>query len=189
MAGLNSLTWRVFYTPKSGHTADEYEDAFAGDPERGRFAIADGASESAFANVWAQIIVNAYIQTPGSWSGWLPEARHQWQMKCQERELSWYAEAKVAEGAYAAFLGLSVTGRHWHATAVGDCCMFQIRDGGLLRAFPMRRSADFDNRPSLLGSQNRRPCQARARRVHIRGVLNPGDTAILMTDALAQWFL
>jgi serine/threonine protein phosphatase PrpC len=183
------LAWRAFHTPKAGHTVDEYEDALAGDPEHGRFAIADGASESAFADVWAQILVNAYVETAGPWSGWLADARKRWRSKCQERELPWYTEAKFDEGAYAALLGIAFTDRRWVAAAVGDCSMFQIRDGRLIRAFPMRSSAEFDNRPSLLGSRNRRTDQPRARRVHLRGDLKSEDIILMMTDALAQWFL
>jgi len=41
--------WRALGLPKRGHSAEEYEDAFAGDPKVGRFAVADGASESSFA--------------------------------------------------------------------------------------------------------------------------------------------
>ena len=62
------LTWQSFFLPKRGNAAEEYEDAFAGDPASGRFAIADGASESCFAAAWAKIVVESYVKTPGSWS-------------------------------------------------------------------------------------------------------------------------
>ena len=43
------LRWRALSLPKQGHATDEYEDAWAADPAAGRFAVADGASESVFA--------------------------------------------------------------------------------------------------------------------------------------------
>lgn len=168
---------------------DEYEDAFAGDPARGRFAIADGASESAFANTWAQILVNAFVQTPGAWSGWLLAARQRWGSQVQARELSWYAEAKVEDGAYAAMLGITFKNGRWLARAVGDCCLFQVRERRLLRTFPIQNSGEFGNRPSLVGSRNRHPDQLRARRHQSKGDLGPEDVVLLMTDALAEWFL
>jgi hypothetical protein len=174
---------------KAGHRADEYEDAFAADPLRGRFAIADGASESAFAVNWAKILVNAFVQNPGSWSSWLVQARELWKLQAQERELAWYAETKVQEGAYAAVLGISITNGHWTASAVGDCCLFQVRAQRLFRVFPMRRSADFSSRPALLGSRRRAKTQPRTPRLHVQGNWRTGDVFFLMSDALAQWAL
>jgi serine/threonine protein phosphatase PrpC len=189
MTDICRLTWRTFHAPKAGHGPDEYEDAFAGDLHEGRFAIADGASESAFADVWAKLVVNAYVNSPGPWSAWLTAAREQWCVQVQERELPWYAEAKFQEGAYAAVLGIAFKGSRWRATAVGDCCLFHVRDQHLLQAFPLRHSREFSNRPSLVGSRRRKTEQARARRIHVGGKLLTGDVLFLTTDALAEYFL
>jgi hypothetical protein len=189
MTDVFRMAWRTFHMSKAGHRVDEYEDAFAGDPEQGRFAIADGASESAFADAWARILVKAYVETPGPWSGWLDAARERWRVQVEGRELPWYAETKFAEGAYAAMLGLAFTKDRWIATAVGDCCFFQVRDHGLRRAFPMRHSREFGNRPSLLSSRSRLVEQPRTRRFHLQGNFRAGDAVLLMTDALSQWFL
>ena len=189
MTDVIRMASRAFHLPKAGHSADEYEDAVAGDVDRGRFAVADGASESAFADAWAKILVEAFVQTPGPWSGWLAAARERWCTQIQGRELPWFAETKFQEGAYAALLGVVFHKSRWRADAVGDCCFFQVRDGALHRSFPMRRSDEFGNRPSLMGSRKRGSTQPRARRMHLRGNLNGGDVIFLMTDALAQWFL
>jgi hypothetical protein len=183
------LSWRAFHAPKEGHAEEEYEDAMAGDSGRGRFAVADGASESAFAASWAQILVRSYVETPGPWSAWLPEARRRWQAEVQTRELPWWAESKVEEGAFAALVGIAFHGRRWAAQAVGDSCLFLVRDDHLLWAFPIRRACDFGNRPSLVGSRRRPPGQARTKRFRLRGECRAGDEFYLMTDALAQWWL
>ena len=47
-----SLIYRPFRLQKRGNRLDEYEDACAGDATLGRFAIADGATESSFAGQW-----------------------------------------------------------------------------------------------------------------------------------------
>ncbi len=189
MRDIFRLDWRSFHTPKAGHTPDEYEDAYAGDPERGRFAIADGASESAFAGDWARILVRAYVRTPGSWSRWLPAARRRWRAKHQDLDLPWYAEAKFAEGAFATLLGIGFAGEQWQAEAIGDSCLFQVRDHCLRRAFPVRRSAEFGNQPNLLGSRPKGNTQLLTKRIHLTGDWRQGDVLFLMTDALAQWFL
>src|SRR5262249_44305113 len=126
-----NLIWHAFQQPKNGHTAEEYEDACAGDPERGRFAVADGASESAFAGSWARILVKAYVKVPGSWSAWLPAARKRWRTQVEGKHLPWYAETKFQEGAQATLLGVAFAEGVWHAQAVGDCCLFQVRGNDL----------------------------------------------------------
>jgi hypothetical protein len=185
----SSLAWQTFHLPKRGHTQEEYEDAFAGDPKSGRFAVADGASESSFASSWAKILVEAYVGKPGPWSAWLPAARTQWRTRLNGANLPWYAQTKVEEGAYAALLGVRFDGTSWHAEAVGDSCVFQVRDNGLRRAFPVRRAGDFNNQPNLLGSRLHKNAGTRTKRLHLESDWRPGDTLFLMTDALAQWFL
>jgi len=106
-------------------------------------------------------------------------------------ELPWYAEMKREEGAFATFLGLNVRPKgparscRWQALAVGDSCLVRVREDRSVRAFPVRGSLDFGNQPPLLGS---RPGAAWPPR-RCYGSLRPGDRLLLMTDALAQWFL
>jgi hypothetical protein len=186
---LPSLAWQTFHVPKAGHTHQEYEDAFAGDPKVGRFAVADGASESSFASSWAELLVDAYVGKPGSWSTWLPGARKRWRARLSKADLPWYAQTKFDEGAYAALLGVYFDGPRWHAEAVGDSCVFQIRNHGLRRAFPLRRPDEFNNQPSLLGSRAHSNADPRTRRLHLESDWQDGDILLLMTDALAHWFL
>ncbi len=195
-----SLQFRVFRIAKGGHSAAEYEDACAGDPEHGRFAIADGASESLFAARWAQLLVDGFVQTGpgpvGSWS-WLTPLQRRWADSLTPQPLPWYAEIKVELGAFATFLGVTMqpkrSGRRrqaWQAFAIGDSCLFQVRQGRLHQAFPLTRSQDFGNSPWLIGS--RRLLQGkelRERQVRAKGTWKKDDRFWLMTDALAQWFL
>ena len=174
--------------PKGGHGPDEYEDAFAGVPAAGRFAVADGASESSFARTWADLLVHGFTAHTGPWSRWLPAARQSWQEAIQDRTFSWYAEDKFLQGAHATFLGVSIqeANLRWRAVAIGDSCLFQVRDHRLLRAFPMRRSGAFGNQPDLIGS---RKSSKKVRRLHWHADWQKEDRLLLMTDAMAQWFL
>ena len=60
------ISTRAFHVPKHGNAESEYEDAFF--PPDGsnrelpqfRCAVADGASESAFARPWAQLLVRGF---------------------------------------------------------------------------------------------------------------------------------
>jgi hypothetical protein len=190
--------WQSFRLWKQGNAADDYEDASAGDPARGRFAVADGASEASFAAAWARLLVEHFVADPATpWRGldWLPPLRRQWAAEVDDLPLPWYAEEKRELGAFATFLGLVIRTRteatpaYWRALAVGDCCLFHTRAGRLLRSFPLTRSEDFGNRPRLLRSRPVGSDELDRRREKARGLWQPADRLLLMTDALAQWFL
>jgi hypothetical protein len=189
----HALRWQGFWLAKRGHRPEEYEDAFAGDPTTGRFAIADGASESAFAAEWAKLLVEGYVSIPTRPREWLAGLRARWHEQLCGRELPWYAEVKFEEGAFATVLGVAFgavrpdRSRRWHAWAIGDCCLFQVRHDRLLVRFPLTQADEFGNRPDLLCSRSRPGYKTKE--TLARGDWQAGDHLLLMTDALAQWFL
>src|SRR5262245_41132578 len=139
---LKPLRWHAFHQPKRGHSEEEYEDAFAGHGARGRFAVADGASESSFAGMWAKLLVEGFVREPDNpWEdpGWLEPLRQKWAAEVADRPLAWYAEVKRQEGAFATLLGLALRRpSHWRALAVGDSCLMHIREGGMFSSFPIK---------------------------------------------------
>jgi serine/threonine protein phosphatase PrpC len=193
------LRWQAFHVHKRGNAPDEYEDAFAGDLAQGRFAVADGASESSFAATWAKLLVEGFVDAAGKpWRtmDWLDSLRQRWAAEVDSRLLPWYAEDKREQGAFATLLGVAFRKAKtktqppvWRALVVGDSCLFRMRAGQLRQTFPLTRSGDFGNLPSLLGSRDRptdTPSQVIKR---ARGRWRPGDRFLLMTDALAEWML
>jgi hypothetical protein len=181
------LRWRSFLVPKVGHAPDECEDAAAGDPDLGRFAVADGASESYAAGDWARLLVDAFVAT-GPAGDWLKAPREAWQAEAAASAVSWYAEDKFARGGHATFLGVSVQpaddGLGWEAVAVGDTCLLHLRDGSCVASFPLTRSTEFNGAPMLVNSRGGVPAWRSA-----RGALRPGEALLLATDALAQHLL
>ena len=216
------LEAQAFWLPKSGNTAEEYEDAVAYSPDQNLFAIADGASESSFADRWAQILVREFAASPpanltseAEWIEWLTPLRHEWHDGIPWDVLPWYAEEKARQGAHATLLGLAVLPavptafqrflrkaafwksgddhlpvRPYTAVTVGDSCLFQIRGNELLESFPLKRSQEFTARPFLVGSglEEENPARLFPPRL-MKGSLSPGDTLLLVTDALAFWLL
>jgi hypothetical protein len=158
------IRWHGLSLPKRGHNAEEYEDAFAANAPAGRFAVADGASESSFATLWARLLVDGFVRPvrQRKETGWLAPLQQQWAAEVDGRPLPWYAEAKRQEGAFATLLGLVLQkgpekpGGLWHALAIGDSCLFQVRQGSLLKTFPVTSSQDFGDRPPL----RKRPWEA-----------------------------
>ncbi len=185
-----------FWLPKSGLSSDDYEDAFQCDEVRCRCAIADGATESSFAGRWARLLVEDFVNRTVNrpvqrWPARLPALRQKWWTEVNGRAMSWYAEEKLAEGASATFLGLvfrdlPVLGwKRWQALAVGDSCLFQVRRGRLITAFPVTAATDFGSTPALVNSSS----ESAVVRRYLSGSWRGGDWFWLMTDALAQWFL
>jgi hypothetical protein len=185
----SATTW---WAPKSGHTANEYEDAYAVGPDALRFAVADGASETSFARQWAELLVQGFVheapRTP-ELHDWIAPLQAAWREAHEGKATAWYAEAKARDGAFSSLLGLTLDGERWRALAVGDSCLFLIRAGKLARAFPFERAEQFSNRPVLLSSVARGSQQPWSEVAADEGDLRPGDQLLLMTDALAQWFL
>jgi hypothetical protein len=196
--------WRQFRLPRQGHGLEECQDASACSPGRGRFAVADGASESSFAALWAQLLVDDFVRAAGpqhDWTDRLPPLQERWASAVgpdAAGPLPWYLEQGLEQGAFSTFLGLQLdlvpyptpcSGWAWEALAVGDSCLFQTRAGGLVQAFPVGRSADFDGTPWLVGSRTPAREVPHKRAVLCRGEVRAHDRLWLMTDALAQWFL
>jgi serine/threonine protein phosphatase PrpC len=195
MTTTSTIRWQSFALHKDGNQPDEYEDAYAGNPTSGRFAIADGASESSFANLWAKLLVQGFVASRGQTTlNWLMPLQRKWAESVDRLELDWFGEEKRQQGAFATFLGLVLQKgqggeSRWRAVAVGDCCLFQVRQGKLLVSFPASRPADFNNRPPLLCSRSRGGREGLSRAQRKVGKWQKHDRFFLMSDALAEWFL
>lgn len=196
-----SMRWASFRVPKHGNQAEEYEDAAAANAEAGRFAVADGASESSFAGLWAQLLVEGFVKPmakPAAGSNWVEPLQKSWATQVDGKSLPWYAEDKRSLGAFATFLGFVITqgtftekgaGGKWSVIAIGDSCLCQVRQDALIHSFPLKKSSEFGNEPILLGSRGDPVEQLRQRQKREEGQWQAGDRFFLMTDALAQWFL
>jgi hypothetical protein len=69
--------------------------------------------------------------------------------------------------------------------------LFQIRNATLIHALPLREPEAFDNNPLLLGSRPTANSQLREAGAIVTGdgAWQPGDTFLLVSDALAASFL
>ena len=237
------VSTRAFHVHKRGGTEQEYEDAFYPDEfadEVGAFrcAVADGASESAFADIWAQLLVRGF----GTRKMRIADLQAHWQKTVGSKRLPWFLEKKARRGAFAAFVGLSIRGNGaatnrarraantatasvsaadwmpqsngsgtaapasgwwtgegctrgeiagtWRAFAVGDSCLFQVRNNELITVGPVCESTQFDNSPFLLGSKSKETMKRNASYVSVHsGTWSRGDLFYLATDAIAQWLL
>jgi hypothetical protein len=203
----------IRHAPKAGNSEAEYEDAYrlapaSGESGRLRVAVADGASESMLAGRWAGALAEAFASADGpayddpagfaatvaaAADGW-PDLVAAYVAGRDDRgsPLRWYERPGLAKGAFATLLAVAVDDGEepgWRAAAIGDTCLFHVRDGALLSAFPVESAAEFGTAPPLLGTLGADPGLI-AERVLLRsGALGPGDVLYACTDALAAWIL
>ena len=169
---------------KWGSTPNENEDAAAWSATEGvlRACIADGATESAFSREWARALSRSFCSDGRFDSAWL-----EWERKAARRsaDLPWYVEAKVAQGAHAAALGIVVDGRSWHAWATGDCALFIVdSDGTMASAWPFESADAFGSTPDLfVSTRSSAPLHEQSSR------LKRGHRLLLTTDAVAAHVL
>jgi len=196
---------QAFWLPKEGGSDSEYEDAFfprrirRRRGQRFRFAVADGATETSFSGVWARLLVSSFVRRAIDFDFASEEIRPlqtKWEKLVHCKSLPWYAEEKLASGAFSSLLGLefseeSTDGgvkRVWRAAAFGDSCLVQMRGDEIIAAFPLQESASFTSRPDLLSSLPTSQNATNGAVMKIQGSWGCDDTFFLMTDALGCWF-
>ncbi len=202
---------RAFSFAKAGNRPAENEDAYnMSIPEpRGasawtaRLAIADGATEAAFSREWARLLVNNFVDgepldmgslSAETLSRRLEPCREKWNRDVLRRNIPWHGRAKVKQGAMATFCGINIRpaagvgSLAWQALAVGDCCLFIVREGRLHTAFPVDDPTQFGNTPSLLSSNPANSTGTGQMQLRM-GECRQGDLVILATDAVACWAL
>ena len=201
------LRYHDFSVPRQGCSKADCLDAAAGDPERGCFAIADGASEGGPSPAcgpacsWMTSFGLMRRSSRGRWRCRRLQARWRTRVGLSPRpaETPWYVaeHARALDnGAFATFLGLRLEPAvspgmpwRWQALAVGDTCLFQIRSGVLIETFPLAAPGEFNTTPWLVGSDTSPEEIQRQRSRACDGECWPNDRIWLMTDALAEWFL
>src|SRR4051812_14467558 len=100
---------RSVWLPKAGNSIAEYEDACWPDGPLDidtsvfHCAVADGATETSFADVWAKLLVRAYsdgqLSEPDLTQALVP-LQATWSEQLSTKTLPWYATEKASNGAF-----------------------------------------------------------------------------------------
>lgn len=210
MAPAPSYRVRAFQSPKAGASLESCQDALrlrGADPlgpdrtlaTRGlRAALADGATCSAFPGEWAQLLTLAAVgmgvpmTRTAAFRTRLERLAALWRQVVSDglpAERPWFVDQGLARGAFSTLLRFSLGPDAWEAEAVGDTCLFQVRDGGLKTAFPLERPEEFDRPPVLLATDAARNGRLAGSVRAARGGVRSGDAFLLATDAVARWIL
>lgn len=204
---MTVLTTRKFQSAKAGNRPEECEDAARLRLSGGEFlrlAVCDGASESAFARIWAQILAEALVMRPLDMErfetpvleAWLEPCLREWNDTVPWGRIPWHGQAKTRAGSLSTLLAMQVawpsgdsSALPWRAAAVGDCCLFVVRDEALIVSFPLKNSAQFNITPPLVCSNPANNVGVWAQAHQLEGECLPGDLVIAASDALACWIL
>ena len=190
--------------PKRGCEDASCEDAHrvgdhSVDCDRFRVAVSDGATESAFAKLWANSLVAEFVSNAG-WERDLNGLARRWATDVWSRDLAWNVQERASEGAHASLLGavISVTKTarwqtkrwHVHATIFGDSCMFVLDpDGEITKAEPYQKAEEFDAHPYLLSTSPVHRKRALEHRKTRRASMTNDQWLLLSTDAIGRWML
>ncbi|NUP17231.1 MAG: hypothetical protein HOZ81_14205 [Streptomyces sp.] len=206
LPGRAVLLCEALVVPKG--SAAECEDAHAWNAHRA--AVCDGASRAFASGRWATLLARAFLVTaldgpdrsgPEALDGWLHESRGLWaEQTAQAAEVPVYIRGALARGSAATFVGVDTrdvtsaragTGplMEYRAFAVGDSCLFHLREGRPTELFPLDRPDQFDTHPDLVSTRAEAPESLAPVLRTTEGACGPDDVLLLMTDALAQWAL
>jgi hypothetical protein len=206
------VSYDCFWKQKDGNSKDEYEDAFFPKSEEDknvhtnsilRFAIADGTTEGMYSSWWANILTRKFCRLKDRQDIYkvVGDSRKQFERwkKCYSYSrtkigngLQWFEEYRFEEGAFSTFLGFVLEETNegelsWEAFAIGDSCIFQVRNEELITSFPKTKSDEFNNFPNLISTKSQ--LERNLLKEYSRGNVCIDDRFYLMTDALSQWFL
>ena len=181
--------------PKHGHSLVECEDAFACNRTTRRFAVADGATESFDAASWAQRLATKWVNSSDLlteediWS-WLKSEGQVHNDSWDRLDLPWYSMEKRRAGSFAAFVGVEIhDDKSWNALALGDSCLVHCGTSNVQMMFPVSSSIDFGSAPVLAPSCTELNIHARSAIALKTGKLDDGDKLLLLSDAIAAWYI
>jgi hypothetical protein len=176
-------------TAKRDNGPDENEDSAAENMDSGLFAVSDGASTAARAEVWSGLLTEAFVNGDDPLTGnTLTTLRRRWSERVHVPDLAWHAKEKLTRGSAATFLGVRIDGAGYHMTAVGDSCLFHLSDRELVSVAPLTKWTEFSRFSELVLTTPDIPVPSE----HVRsssGDLNAGDVLLLATDAIAKYLL
>jgi hypothetical protein len=192
------LQLRQLLLTKLGQEASECEDFIAVDTQACRFAVADGATEAFDARRWAERLAQHWAQrestlTVEEFRKWVAAEGRELQNSWNGLNLSWYSEEKARAGSFAAFVGVELDLNSelpsWKAIALGDACLLHCRNGALIKSLPLSRSESFNTAPILVASDSSLHESSMPSVVIDSGCCECGDVLLLMSDAVASWYL
>lgn len=134
------------------------------------FAIADGATQSFYSSIWAELLVNHFCANPeidpNNWKEWLKPIQEQWLQKIRsqiqkaktDNNPVWidnHNRLNRFDSATSTFIGLQFIDNQAELTIVGDSCLFIFQGDKLCETYLFEKSTEFTNRPKYFASYSK----------------------------------
>ena len=189
---------RAFITHKLSETNKDCQDRFGINIENKSIAVSDGMSQSIFQKVWAEILVNSYVEkndfVPTNES--INELSQEWYeqveeliKKKKEKGLStWRAEDNISNGysACATFLGIRFTNNKWEGDVLGDSCLIKVNTDNTIESILSSQTGVFDSFPDYFDSNKDKKGKGIIKQ--ISGELHKGEKLLLVSDPFSDFF-
>ncbi len=205
-----------FFTEGKGTSVIENDDACSISSNETLFALCDGAPQSKYSHPWGTLLGNQWCDSPllktdaASLSKWLQSPQKEWQswvkntLKSRLNAYNKQIDNKQTDrpimvseeivrllgmGASTTFLGLSLDrrGRRWHATTLGNTCLFIFSNNQLSEYFPSQQASSPHSKSVLINSADSDIEQLATKFETTQGQIRQGDIFVMATQPLAQW--
>ena len=200
-----SVTGYIYH--KEAETFDDCFDRYAYNLDNHKFCISDGVSKSFFPGLWAELLVDTFVNSKGKidlvdnflfrsiqkkWNDAVFEIANRPNQKYYVRNL--YAQRKSAAATFVGVDFYQENGKlFWEAFALGDSFLIfvpnYVRDVDLqfqeLLILSSKKDFEFDNFPDFFDSIH---TLNKGKIKQTKHLVKPGKF-YLMTDALSEWFI
>lgn len=195
---------RAFITHKEAETFSDCQDRFSINSDTKSVAVSDGMSQSFFQKIWAENLVDAFVNNP-RWNlygeqcnEFLKELQGKWLEKVLDRieeqkhdgtkeNIIYRNEKFVAQGksAGATLLGVRFVGANWHCQVLGDSCLIEIKDGEIVQICTSQEGDEFDNFPDHFDSNPKQSGKGNVK--EFKGTLETDSVLLLVSDPFSDF--
>lgn len=198
------ITIKGFISPKEAESFYDCADRYAINQELNKFAISDGVSKSFFPKVWAESLVENWVEK--KWESdecYIEYCQRDWLQKVTEivnkPETKWFTRNAFnrKEAGLATFVGLQFYEKskkwYWKANALGDSFLFFVPSNlkdfqtDVIKLSSKSEPIEFDNFPDYVSSRSTIKHKGIPKKTESEPLI--AGTFFLMTDALAEWFI
>lgn len=198
---ISKYNVKAFQTHKRGETKTAIHDRIALDIEKGRFALADGVSNSYLPFLWAEILVDSYISVSDTrdlavdkLSQLFINKKEEYLARLDKNELVVQkAREKYFKVASSTFLGLEIENNVLRWKLIGDSCLFILPQDGVCQCY-CSNTISVDNEGHIFVDFSENTDQICADGT-IAGMWQTGSLelkngyVVMMSDAMSKWFL
>lgn len=192
---------RAFITHKQAETFSDCQDRFGVNTDTKSISVSDGVSMSWHQKIWAQLLVNTFIDS----TTWLPTHENikslcnQWREKVKKiiqnlkdknapEHLIYRNERYLAENksAGATFVGIRFTNMEWSGMVLGDSCLIEW-DGAKATFYTSQQEDSFDNSPDYFDSDPQKSGKGTPKKIN--GTINKKSVLLLVSDPFSDYLL